>query len=132
MDDSATEGQTPEAPKKAAPKKRPPPKKRRAPKRKPDDKEGVAHIANAINYFNLILAQAVHPIFATESSECEAIAKAIVDVQQEFDMSLSPKAQALSNLAIVVGMSYGAKILQLRMMMREERENAEKGKNDDD
>jgi hypothetical protein len=45
-----------------------------------------------------------------DETEAKEVSRAIVEVQDQYDISIDPKTQAWVNLAFVLGMAYGPRI----------------------
>lgn len=62
------------------------------------------------------------PELELERDDSERLAKATVNVLNEFDFVPSPKVQAIVGLVTTAGMIYGAKYYQYKLRVTEEKE----------
>jgi hypothetical protein len=101
-----------------------PPKKERK-KRAPKSNDGLARTLQGL-HLSLAFLTKIEEL-AIEEQEANALATAIDGVLQEFDLSMSPQAQAIANLAMVAGSIYLPRIYMIKMA-KAQKEAEEKAK----
>lgn len=74
-----------------------------------------------------IAAMTKTPELELEEEEAKAVAESTLTLAAMYDLTPDPKLQAMMNLAIILGTTYGTRVIAIRARKAQEKEETRKG-----
>jgi hypothetical protein len=78
-------------------------------------------------FHTALAASTATPELLLEEEEAKAVAESTLTLAAMYDLTPDPKLQAMMNLAIILGTTYGTRYVAIRARKAQEKEEARKG-----